>query len=166
MHERALAIREKKLGADHTDVAASLVNLANVNRGLREYEKALVGLQRALAIYERAFGARHPLVATALFNIGWNHEGLGAHAVAVEAHERALDIRENGEVPPADLAESRFSLARALWENGTERARARELAEQARETFATLGAAQRDSLAEVDAWLAAHRVTPRARRRP
>ena len=57
--------------------------------------------------------------------------------------ERALTIRTTHEVDPALLAETRFILARALWTapatHGRDRARARTLAEQARDAYASLG---------------------------
>ena len=83
-YERALAIREKALGADHPDVATSLNNLGALAyaqgdlEGARGYlERAQGDLEgargyheRALAIWEKALGADHPDVATSLNNLG------------------------------------------------------------------------------------------------
>jgi hypothetical protein len=62
------------------------------------------------------------------------------------------------------VAETRFALARTLWTapagQGRDRPRAHTLAEQARDTFAAAGKTQETSLAEVQTWLAEHRLAP------
>jgi len=58
-----LAIREKALGPDHPDVAASLNNLALVFSRQGRAQEAEGLLLRALAIQEKAFGPDHPNVA-------------------------------------------------------------------------------------------------------
>jgi hypothetical protein len=50
---------------------------------------------------------------------------------------------------------TRFALARALWDAGRDRDRARSLAAQARAGYATLGLKGKTQLAEIDAWSAA-----------
>jgi CHAT domain-containing protein/Tfp pilus assembly protein PilF len=62
--QRALAIREKALGPDHPDVAASLNTLANLYVKQGRYADAEPLTKRALAIREKAFGPDHPNVAT------------------------------------------------------------------------------------------------------
>lgn len=47
-------------------------------------------------------------------------------------------------------------LARSVWESGGDRARARSLAESAREGYAGAGEAGASRLAETDEWLASH----------
>ncbi len=75
--------------------------------------------------------------------------------------ERAFKIREAQETDPSRRAETRFALARALWESGRDWARARALAEEARESYAK--AEVKTKLAEVDTWLHGHaaELTPR-----
>jgi tetratricopeptide (TPR) repeat protein len=68
---RALAIKEKLLGADHPDVAMTLNNLAVVHKAQRQYARAEPLYKRALSIFERALGPRHPTVAICL----------GSHAI-------------------------------------------------------------------------------------
>jgi Tetratricopeptide repeat len=60
LYERALAIREKALGAEHPDTGASLNNLAGLLRAQGDYEGAKPLYQRALAIHAKALGAEHP----------------------------------------------------------------------------------------------------------
>jgi hypothetical protein len=103
-------------------------------------------------------GPRHPDVAYAL--VGLAEVALARHdAEDARAHaERAVSIREACETSPELLAEARFVLARALWPDRSQRARARTLAEQARDAYVELGEGEAESLAEVRAWLAEHRV--------
>lgn len=60
LFQRALAIREKVLGAEHPDTATSLNNLAMLYQTQGEYAQALPLYQRALAIYEQVLGKDHP----------------------------------------------------------------------------------------------------------
>src|SRR4029079_551496 len=69
LYERALAIREKALGQEHPDVAASLNNLAWLYHTKGDYVKAEPLYERALAIREKALGQEHPKVAQSLTNL-------------------------------------------------------------------------------------------------
>src|SRR2546422_10812580 len=62
--DHTLRIREKTLGPDHPDVAASLNNLALLYRTKGQYAQAEPLYQRSLAISEKALGPDHPSVAT------------------------------------------------------------------------------------------------------
>jgi hypothetical protein len=66
--------------------------------------------------------------------------------------EEHWETHEGGE-PPV-LAQNSFILARAIWESGGNRARARELARKAAEAFAAIGDAA--AAAEARAWLRRH----------
>jgi tetratricopeptide (TPR) repeat protein len=92
--ERALAIREVRLGPDHPEVAATLNNLGNVLRELGELPAAIEANERALAIRQARLGPDHPEVATSLNNLGrvlWN---LGKLTAARDVHQRALAINK------------------------------------------------------------------------
>ena len=67
--KRALAIREKALGANHPDVGQTLNNLANVYRDQGKYREAEELHKRALAIREKALGTNHPDVGQTLNNL-------------------------------------------------------------------------------------------------
>jgi len=60
LYERSLAIREKALGADHPDTAASLNNLGLLLQSQGDYAAARPLYERSLAIMEKALGADHP----------------------------------------------------------------------------------------------------------
>ncbi len=157
---RALQIMEKALGSDHPDVAVSLINLGDVFERQGNLEQAELHFRRALQIMEKALGADHPEVAYPL-------QGLAEVALAqqqfesVRAYaERALAIRERSKVAPELVASVRILLAQALWPDRSQRARARRLAEQARDAWAAIGApgSYENLLTETEAWLAEHQV--------
>jgi tetratricopeptide (TPR) repeat protein len=60
LHERALAIREARLGPDHPDTAESLNILAGVLADEGDLAGARTLHERALAIFEAGLGPDHP----------------------------------------------------------------------------------------------------------
>ena len=80
--EEAVRLSEREFGPDHTSVAQSLNNLAELYRAQGRYEAAEPLFKRALAIAEKALGPDHPDVATR------SVEGFGI--AYVEAAFRAL----------------------------------------------------------------------------
>jgi tetratricopeptide (TPR) repeat protein/tRNA A-37 threonylcarbamoyl transferase component Bud32 len=97
--ERALALREQLLGADHPMVASVLNNLALVHDGLGRYDAALALHERALVIRERALGPEHPHVASSLLNISNVHKTQARYAQALALQLRALAIYERAYGP-------------------------------------------------------------------
>jgi tetratricopeptide (TPR) repeat protein len=65
----ALAIREKVLGPDHLDVAASLNILGLLYDNQGRYHEAEPLYQRSLQIREKALGPDHPEIARSLNNL-------------------------------------------------------------------------------------------------
>jgi serine/threonine protein kinase/tetratricopeptide (TPR) repeat protein len=153
---RALATWEAALGPDHADLGIPLVNLGDVALQQRNFARALPLCTRALAIETRAGGADNPALAWSLTCQGEAHLGLRAAREAIPILERARALREASPGDPGELARTRLALARALWDGGGDRGRARELGRQAAETFASLGAVWAPRRAEATAWLAAH----------
>ncbi|MFV8752061.1 tetratricopeptide repeat protein [Nannocystaceae bacterium ST9] len=106
-HRRALAIREAQLGADHPEVAISLINIANSLIGEGSHAEAEQLARRALVIFERKFGADHPYTAASHNAIGNSLNELGRYRAwddpeaarpyfeqAIEHYMRAIAIRE------------------------------------------------------------------------
>jgi tetratricopeptide (TPR) repeat protein/predicted Ser/Thr protein kinase len=158
--EQALAIREKALGPDHPDVASSLDNLGSLAVAEGKYEEARGYLEQALAIREQALSVDHPDVAISLMGLGQVLLGEGKPADALVPLERALKIATSNEVDPRLSAEIRFTLARALWaasvDAGQDRARARELAERARDDYAAIGEVAAQQRDQIQSWLTEH----------
>ncbi len=119
LSERALAIRERALGADHPDVADSIRGLAVVYWHQGRYAEAEPLAERALAIRERALGPDHPDVSTSLNNLGNVYLYQGRYAEAEPLYERALAIRERafGADHP-ELAFTLNNLASVYWYQG------------------------------------------------
>jgi tetratricopeptide (TPR) repeat protein len=112
LQERALAIREKALGPDHSDIAFSLNNLAILHYFQGRYAQAQPLQERALSIREMALGPGHPDVAHSLNNLANLHRRQGRYAHAQSLHERALAIREEALGPDhTDVASSLNNLA-------------------------------------------------------
>jgi eukaryotic-like serine/threonine-protein kinase len=110
----------------------------------------------AEAILAKALGPDHPYTAMALFGIGEADVNLGRPAKAIPTLERALTIRAvPGATDPLDLAETKYTLARALWDAKRDRARARTLATEARRLFEDSD--DKDAARVVDEWLRVRR---------
>jgi len=90
---RALAIREKSLGADHPDTAMSFNNLASLYKSQGKYAEAEPLYKRILAIAEKTFGAGHPIVATVLENYAGLLRKMNREAAAANLESRSNEIR-------------------------------------------------------------------------
>jgi tetratricopeptide (TPR) repeat protein len=95
LYVRALAIREKALGAEHPYVAKSLNNLALLYDNQGKYAEAEPLFVRALAIREKVLRAEHPDVANSLYCFAWHHGQQKKYAEAEPLYQRALSIYEN-----------------------------------------------------------------------
>jgi tetratricopeptide (TPR) repeat protein len=151
-------VREKALGLEHPDVAGSIDNLGILACEEGNYAEAYGYFERALGIREKALSAEHPDVASSLTGLGQALLGQGRPADARGYLERALSIRTANEVDPLVLAETRFALAQALWDApvDADRARARELAELARDVYVDAGEVVAKQRGESERWLATH----------
>jgi tetratricopeptide (TPR) repeat protein len=115
LHQRALAIRETRLGADHPDTAYSLHNLANVLYAQGDLDDARTLYERALSIRETRLGEDHPDTGHTLNNLANVLNDQGDLDGARSLLERALSIRETrlGEDHP-DTAQTLTNLANVL----------------------------------------------------
>ena len=128
---KALAIREKFLGPEHPDVAASLNGLALLYHSQGEYAKAEPFQQRALAILEKALGPEHPDMARSLNNLAGLYVHQGQYAKAETLYQRALAIREKElGLEHSDVAASLNDLA-LLYDNQGRYAEIKPLYERA-----------------------------------
>eukprot|EP00195_Chlamydomonas_chlamydogama_P012277 CAMPEP_0202901254 /NCGR_PEP_ID=MMETSP1392-20130828/14151_1 /ASSEMBLY_ACC=CAM_ASM_000868 /TAXON_ID=225041 /ORGANISM="Chlamydomonas chlamydogama, Strain SAG 11-48b" /LENGTH=824 /DNA_ID=CAMNT_0049587793 /DNA_START=202 /DNA_END=2677 /DNA_ORIENTATION=+ len=93
--EEELRAREKQLGPNHPDVAASCSNLAILYNSKGNAGKALPLYERALKIYEKHYGPNHPEVAHTLTDLAVMHLEAGRDDVGRPLLERALAIQES-----------------------------------------------------------------------
>ena len=142
-------------------VSSVLVNRSEVLLAMGRYAEAESSLKSSLVGLEERGGPGSILVAYPLSLLGDVKLAMGDPAAARSYFERALRIRERSEPDPTLIAETRFGLARALWESGGDRARALSLARAARETYERNNRPRQ--LSTVGAWLASHVARGRMR---
>ena len=130
-HKKALMIRKKIFGEDHTDVASSYNNLASVYGTLGKYNQAKELHEKALVIWRKINGEDHVDVATCYNNLAGVYFDLQEYNKAKELNKKALTIRKKifGE-DHADIASSYNNLATVYGSLG-EYNQAKELHEQA-----------------------------------
>ena len=107
LNQKALAIREKKLLSNHSDLATSYNNVGAAWDKLGNHSKGLEFHQKALAIRAKKLPSNHTDLATSYNNVGAAWGNLGDWNKALEFLQKALDIREKV-LPPdhPDLATS------------------------------------------------------------
>lgn len=109
--EQALTIRERELGSDDPEVAATLDDLANLHRVRGSLPVAESLMLRSLEINERVLGTDDPAVAANLGGLGGIYMAQGRYAEAVPMFQRSVEINERThEVPDADFAAALFNL--------------------------------------------------------
>ena len=79
-------------GADPSDLAATLYELANVHFYAGHYDESESLNQRVLAIHTRLFGESNPLVAADLINLGAIQHERGKYTESERLYRRALEI--------------------------------------------------------------------------
>jgi serine/threonine-protein kinase len=101
--------------AEKADLAASLLELANVHFYMGHYAQAQALNERLLTMHRQLYGARHPLVAADLINLGAIQQDLARYPEAEAFHRQALAIKEAYYGPDHhETATSLTLLARAL----------------------------------------------------
>ena len=93
-YEKALAIREKVLGKEHSSTATTYNNMAGVYEDQGNYEKALEYNEKALVIKEKVLGKENPSTAITYGNMAVVYEDQGNYEKALEYNEKALVISE------------------------------------------------------------------------
>lgn len=90
-HQRALALRQSQLGAQHTDVGQTLLNLTAVQIEKKSYDKAEQSIQQALEVFEKSLGKRHQKYAEVLDTYCWMLYQIGREA---EANQKLEEVNE------------------------------------------------------------------------
>lgn len=92
--ERAVALREKSLGAGHPDTTNSLNSLAELYYYTGDYAQAEPLYRRVLVIREKTLGAEHSDTAAPLNGLAALYDDKGDYAQAEPLYRRALIIFE------------------------------------------------------------------------
>ena len=130
-------------------------------RALHRYKEAENDLRASLASGQALVGPNHPWIADPSTELGKILLAEGRDREAIPLLESALRLRERGDPTSPDLADTRFTLARARWALGEDHRGDRALAVAARDAYRTVRGFKR-RLDEVDAWLA-NTSTPEAK---
>ncbi len=91
-YQKALKIKEAKLGTDHPSTAATYNNMALVYKAKGDLDKALEFYQKDLKISEAKLGTDHPDTATTYNNMAVVYRAKGDLDKALEFYQKALDI--------------------------------------------------------------------------
>jgi tetratricopeptide (TPR) repeat protein len=153
--EQAYEIRVAKLEPGHALLGMSRNNLGEIALASHRDDEAEEHFRQAMSIFEPILGDTHPMLAYPLTGMGELALRRDEPEAALAPLERALSLRESAEVEPADLAATRFALARALWRARRDRKRATELARLAVDGYAA--GRNHDKSVEAAEWL--RRVT-------
>eukprot|EP00658_Telonema_sp_P-2_P001871 TRINITY_DN10693_c0_g1_i8.p1 TRINITY_DN10693_c0_g1~~TRINITY_DN10693_c0_g1_i8.p1 ORF type:complete len:539 (-),score=116.43 TRINITY_DN10693_c0_g1_i8:680-2296(-) len=92
VHERALAICERALGADHALTGQVQASLGQLYQSAGAYDKGLVLFEQALSTLEKQLGGDHFQTAVCLSSLGGLHSAMGAHQTALPLCRQALAI--------------------------------------------------------------------------
>jgi tetratricopeptide (TPR) repeat protein len=156
MYERALAVDETVFGPDHENIADAARRVGEQQRSLGRISDARASLDRALAVAVKR-NIEPALVAVVQRDIGDTLVAQANYAEAIPRFEQALAMQERDGEPASWNATTRVTLAKALWDSGRDRARARQLMTEARDAFAAMNAnAGAKQVATANAWLASH----------
>lgn len=150
----ALALFENTLGKDHPNVGYPLNNLGEIAVLEGRFSDALKLCRRAHEVGVKALGADHPALAHELTCIGGALVGLRRPLEALEPLEHALAMREANPGNPKELADTRFALARALWDSRRDRQRAVELARRSLAGYEKAGELAETQRREAAEWIA------------
>ncbi len=151
--ERALEVLRKTNGPEHPKFAGVLSSMAEALEQQGDMEEARKRHEQSLALWRRTLGTDHPNTGHALISLAGIALAQSDPDTARIHAERAMAIYESQEVSPRRMARARFMLARTLGSDRKARTRARTLARQARDVYASRADPQ---LATVETWLSEH----------
>jgi tetratricopeptide (TPR) repeat protein len=114
----ALDRRKSLFGADGTEVAESLVALAQLGSDQAQYDEAEQFARQALDMSKRHFAPTHPRVGKAMYVLGEVLENEGKYAQSIQVLNEAVRIQSAPGGVTADLAESLTELANAQFYAG------------------------------------------------
>jgi tetratricopeptide (TPR) repeat protein len=151
--QRAEAILSKARGRDSFEMmfvriarGDLLVRHSRWGEAAALYEQAIPALEKAQIVRSE--------VTISVINLGISALKLRQPARGLPALERLAQRLDD--VRPDLRVAAEFTLARALWEAGSDRRRAHELATHALAAIRQIANARRDDMVHIEQWLAAH----------
>jgi tetratricopeptide (TPR) repeat protein len=152
---KSVAIARRAYGERSPMLSEPLNNYGEVLSESGRHREAEPVLREAIEHMTARFGAEHEVQAYPLLPLGNTLVATGRAKEGVAVLDKALAIRERSEPNRHLIAETRFALARALWEENADRARARQQAIAAREDYTKAGTFAKQ-VAAVTTWLEQH----------
>lgn len=146
MYEDQLEVVEARHGTDHAVRAQPLFNLGLCSESMGSFAKATEFYMASLAAMESDGAAPTPKLAHPLIGLASAAAADGRPLDAIPFAERAVSVAGENVLLRAD---AQATLAKALWEAGQQRVRARELAEAARNSFLAIGPAAAANLQDL-----------------
>lgn len=150
---RALEICEKATGPEHLSVGEASAELGMVQLEQGWPAEARASFERSLRIAKKVLGPDNRGLAPGLFGLGELASSRDDHDQARKRYARVLSLCEDTVCPPEVLHGSQFGLAKALWLQGGEHDRARELAGAALEGYRKTPGRFGGRMREVRQWL-------------
>ena len=154
-YDEAAKLAADVLGPDHRFTLLARYNVALAARQLGRYQEATDIQRDVLDRRIRTRGGDHPEVAASHVELAKCALDSGDAASARPDAERSVEILEATEANPSELAEARFTLARAVARD--QRSRAIALAQQSRATWIAAEGEHEAKITKVDTWLSEQR---------
>ena len=129
--QEALRIRQKFLGPEHPETAASLNDVASLYEDMGEYRKAEPLYQEALRIRQKVLGPEDPFTANSLNNLAVLYHVMGEYAKVEPLYQEALRIRQKVLGPEHPLTAQSFNNLAGLYEDMGQDAKAEPLLQEA-----------------------------------
>jgi hypothetical protein len=155
--QRALAMFQHLLGPDHPEVAQSMRKIAFLQLEEHHAAEARDMFARAIDIVEHATKRKDdPDLIPMLVGLGDAQLESGDPPSAVATFERAFTLWGDSRVHEALRPDAQYGLARALWNSGGDKARAKKLAQEARDGYLANKGPWLPMAGEVEKWLKKH----------
>ena len=97
-YKDALNIQRNIFGDNHSEVAKTYNNLAELNRNIGDYAQAEDLYKKALEIQLNLFGDNHSEVAKTYNNLAELNRNIGDYAQAEDLYKKALEILQNNKL--------------------------------------------------------------------
>ena len=127
----ALDLWKKALGPDHPDLALAYNNIAECLLQQDQLAEAEAPFRRSLELIENNLGADHPDAATIRGNLANLLSELDRGAEALPLAEQSWKAVQRDDIPAEQKSTVAYRYGTALWAEGSDRAKARKMVEEA-----------------------------------